>query len=42
MASLGSGESPRMRFRCEPTLSELADVPVDVIGLFLLLPAPTL
>jgi len=35
-ASLGAGESLRMRFRCEPTL------PVDVIGLFLLLPAPQL
>jgi len=35
-ASLGSGEAPRMRFRCEPTL------PVDVIGVSLLLPAPKL
>ena len=35
-ASLRSGESLRMRFRCEPSL------PVDVIGLFVLLPAPTL
>ncbi len=35
-ASLRSGESLRMRFRCEPTL------PVDVIGLFVLLPAPQL
>jgi superfamily II DNA or RNA helicase len=35
-ASLGTGEALRMRFRCEPTL------PVDVIGLFLLLPAPQL
>lgn len=35
-ASLGAGEALRMRFRCEPTL------PVDVIGLFLLLPAPQL
>jgi hypothetical protein len=35
-ASLRSGEGPRMQFRCEPTL------PVDVIGLFLLLPAPQL
>jgi hypothetical protein len=29
-------EALRMRFRCEPSL------PVDVIGLFLLLPAPQL
>ena len=35
-ASLRTGESLRMRFRCEPSL------PVDVIGLFVLLPAPTL
>jgi hypothetical protein len=35
-ASLCSGESLRMRFRCEPSL------PVDVIGLFVLLPAPDL
>ena len=35
-ASLRSGESLRMRFRCEPSL------PVDVIGLIVLLPAPTL
>jgi hypothetical protein len=35
-ASLRSGEALRMRFRCEPSL------PVDVIGLFLLLPAPQL
>ncbi len=35
-ASLRSGESLRMRFRCEPGL------PVDVIGLFVLLPAPQL
>jgi hypothetical protein len=35
-ASLRSGESLRMRFRCEPSL------PVDVIGLFVLLPAPVL
>ena len=35
-ASLRSGEALRMRFRCEPSL------PVDVIGLILLLPAPTL
>ena len=35
-ASLRSGESLRMRFRCEPGL------PVDVIGLFVLLPAPVL
>jgi hypothetical protein len=35
-ASLRSGESLRMRFRCEPSL------PVDVIGLFVLLPAPQL
>jgi superfamily II DNA or RNA helicase len=35
-ASLRSGEALRMRFRCEPSL------PVDVIGLFLLLPAPVL
>ena len=35
-ASLCSGESLRMRFRCEPSL------PVDVIGLFVLLPAPVL
>ena len=35
-ASLGRGEALRMRFSCEPTL------PVDVIGLFLLLPAPVL
>ncbi len=35
-ASLRSGESLRMRFRCEPSL------PVDVIGVFVLLPAPTL
>lgn len=34
-ASLGAGEALRMRFRCEPTL------PVDVIGLFLLLPTPS-
>jgi hypothetical protein len=35
-ASLCSGESLRMRFRCEPSL------PVDVIGLFVLLPEPVL
>ena len=35
-ASLRSGEALRMRFRCEPSL------PVDVIGLILLLPAPIL
>ena len=35
-ASLRSGESLRMRFRCEPSL------PVYVIGLIVLLPAPTL
>ena len=35
-ASLRTGESLRMRFRCEPSL------PVDVIGLIVLLPAPTL
>lgn len=35
-ASLGRGEALRMRFSCRPTL------PVDVIGLFLLLPAPQL
>ena len=35
-ASLRSGEALRMRFRCEPSL------PVDVIGLFVLLPAPQL
>jgi hypothetical protein len=35
-ASLRSGESLRMRFRCEPSL------PVDVIGLIVLLPAPVL
>jgi hypothetical protein len=35
-ASLRSGEALRMRFRCEPSL------PVDVIGLIVLLPAPTL
>ena len=35
-ASLRTGESLRMRFRCEPSL------PVDVIGVFVLLPAPTL
>ncbi len=35
-ASLRSGESLRMRFRCEPSL------PVDVIGLIVLLPAPQL
>ncbi len=35
-ASLGRGESLRMRFSCQPTL------PVDVIGVFLLLPAPVL
>ena len=35
-ASLRSGESLRMRYRCEPSL------PVDVIGLIVLLPAPTL
>lgn len=35
-ASLRSGESLRMRFSCEPS------PPVDVIGLFVLLPAPTL
>jgi hypothetical protein len=35
-ASLRSGESLRMRFRCEPSL------PVDVVGLFVLLPAPVL
>ena len=35
-ASLRSGESLRMGFRCEPSL------PVDVIGLIVLLPAPVL
>jgi hypothetical protein len=35
-ASLRSGKALRMRFRCQPSL------PVDVIGLFLLLPAPFL
>jgi hypothetical protein len=35
-ASVGTGGALRMRFRCEPTL------PVDVIGLVLLLPAPQL
>ncbi|MFU8886067.1 MAG: helicase-related protein [Cyanobacteriota bacterium] len=35
-ASLRSGEALRMRFRCEPSL------PVDVIGLIVLLPAPNL
>lgn len=35
-ASLRAGESLRMRFRCEPSL------PVDVIGLIVLLPAPNL
>ena len=35
-ASLRSGESLRMRYRCEPSL------PVDVIGLIVLLPAPVL
>jgi superfamily II DNA or RNA helicase len=35
-ASLRSGESLRMRFRCE------ASLPVDVIGLIVLLPAPQL
>lgn len=35
-ASLRSGELLRMRFRCEPIL------PVDVIGLIVLLPAPQL
>ena len=35
-ASLRSGEALRMRFRCEPSPS------VDVIGLSLLLPAPSL
>jgi len=35
-ASLRSGEALRMRFRCEPSL------PVDVIGLIVLLPAPAL
>jgi len=35
-ASLRSGEALRMRFRCEPSL------PVDVIGLIVLLPAPQL
>ena len=35
-ASLRRGESLRMRFNCEPAPA------VDVIGLFLLLPAPTL
>jgi superfamily II DNA or RNA helicase len=35
-ASLRSGESLRMRFRCE------ASLPVDVIGLIVLLPAPVL
>ncbi|MFM7547328.1 MAG: helicase SNF2, partial [Cyanobacteriota bacterium] len=35
-ASLRTGESLRMRFRCEPSL------PVDVIGLIVLLPAPVL
>ncbi len=35
-ASLRSGEALRMRFRCEPSL------PVDVIGLIVLLPAPVL
>jgi hypothetical protein len=34
--SLRTGESLRMRFRCEPSL------PVDVIGLIVLLPAPVL
>ena len=41
-ASLGSGESVRMKFQCQPTLALAADVPVDVMGLFLLLPAPQL
>ena len=35
-ASLRSGEALRMRFRCEPAPA------VDVIGLFVLLPAPLL
>jgi len=35
-ASLRSGEALRMRFRCEPSPS------VDVIGLSLILPAPSL
>ena len=35
-ASLRSGEALRMRFRCEPAPA------VDVIGLFVLLPAPVL
>ncbi len=35
-ASLRSGESLRMRFRCAPSL------PVDVLGLIVLLPAPVL
>jgi hypothetical protein len=34
--SLRTGESLRMRFRCEPSL------PMDVIGLIVLLPAPVL
>jgi hypothetical protein len=35
-AAVGTGGALRMRFRCEPSL------PVDVIGLFVLLPAPQL
>jgi hypothetical protein len=35
-AAVGSGGALLMRFRCEPSL------PVDVIGLFVLLPAPQL
>jgi hypothetical protein len=35
-ASLRSRETLRMRFKCEPAPA------VDVIGLFVLLPAPTL
>ena len=35
-AAVGTGGALRMRFRCEPSL------PVDVIGLFVLLPAPRL
>ena len=35
-AAVGTGGALRMRFRCEPSL------PVDVIGLFVLLPAPKL
>jgi hypothetical protein len=35
-AAVGTGGALLMRFRCEPSL------PVDVIGLFVLLPAPQL